>query len=128
MSAPEDEVRQAFADDPILRDVLHPARRQPRISLEPCPDTDELDLVIGDGRLRHRHCMTAADLDALRDVLGLPSGRERPLAALRFLAALHPAVLDEAILVWKHESPDKAARLYDLLTGRAEPAWKDERP
>ena len=46
------------------------------------------------------------------------------MAAVRFLAELDDVALREALVVWAHESPDKAARLYDLLTGRAEPAWK----
>lgn len=100
-------------------------RRQPVIELEPSRHYEgELDLVMGDEHMTHRTAVTSADLDALRDVLGLSSGRERGLAAVRFLAALDDRELREALLMWKYEQPAKAARLLALLTGEAEPAWK----
>jgi|GEM_PF-2600387 len=55
---------------------------------------------------------------------GTGTGRERSMAAIRYLAALDDRYLREALLVFRHEQPDKARRLLDLLTGAAEPAWK----
>jgi hypothetical protein len=109
--------------DPVLAAVLNPGRHHPVIKLERCRTSEELDLVIGDENSTHWTHMTADDLNALRDVLGLPSGRERALAALRYLAALDDRQLTEAIRDWRYESPDKALRLYKLLTGQAEPAY-----
>jgi hypothetical protein len=113
-------------DEAIYRAALHPARRQPEQVLRACRDhPGEYELLLGNDLRSSAVCLTQADLDALRETLGVPSGRERALASVRFLAAMDPAALREAIMVWQYESPDKALRLYRLLTGEALPAHRD---